>query len=290
MIAVLGCETARELLPSFVDGELVVDRQVEVEAHLRWCRTCAAHVSDLRVIGDALRLRVPASVLEHEMDTELRSRQRDVLSLVKAEQDQAFGARMGRMFEDLHVVWAGLGATLGVFACILLTTSVIWAVDKRASDSLAEIMDALGDPGSERNPMSLDGRVLPPSLAMPDLPDDSPAWGRIPQGDAMFAIATVVTREGRISDYEVLLSHYPASDDGTVMHATNVGASPSKADISYLRNAATRARFAPAQAGGSPVAVSMVWLLARTTVKGSLLPFDFDEFREVRARFNRSRS
>ncbi len=33
--------------------------------------------------------------------------------------------------------------------------------------------------------------------------------------------------------------------------------------------AASRAQFEPARAGGAPVAVSMVWLLAHTTVVGS---------------------
>ena len=44
MIRYIGCETARDLLDAFIDGELGVDAQVMVESHLRWCRTCAARV------------------------------------------------------------------------------------------------------------------------------------------------------------------------------------------------------------------------------------------------------
>ena len=40
MTRYIGCETARELLDEFVDGELPMADQVMVEAHLRWCRTC----------------------------------------------------------------------------------------------------------------------------------------------------------------------------------------------------------------------------------------------------------
>ena len=56
MIPYLGCEHARELLEGFVDGELAMADQVAVESHLRWCRTCAARVEDMRLIGASLRV------------------------------------------------------------------------------------------------------------------------------------------------------------------------------------------------------------------------------------------
>jgi hypothetical protein len=288
MIRVFGCEIARELLPAFVDGELVLEKQVELDVHLRSCRTCAAHIEDLRLIGDALRLRVPKSQPAQETG-ELQRRRGEVLIRVRAEQDQGFGAKIRQVFDDPHVVFAGLGATMGVIGCILLTLSVVSAIGKRASDSLAELIDALSSPaGSERNPMVLDGRVLPPSVAVPELADDSPALRRLPKDDAIFALATVVTREGRISDYELLPSHHPV-EDSNEMRAANVLVIPSKADISYVRDAVKWTRFAPAQSGGTPVAVNMVWLLARTTVKGSPRPFELDELRDQRARPTRGR-
>ena len=56
MIRYLGCDAAREMLQPFVDRELPMAEQVELEAHLRWCETCAARVEDLRLIGAALRV------------------------------------------------------------------------------------------------------------------------------------------------------------------------------------------------------------------------------------------
>ena len=56
MIPYVGCEYAREHLDAFVDGELSVAEQVAVESHLRWCRTCAARVEDLQLIGASIRL------------------------------------------------------------------------------------------------------------------------------------------------------------------------------------------------------------------------------------------
>jgi hypothetical protein len=38
--------------------------------------------------------------------------------------------------------------------------------------------------------------------------------------------------------------------------------------IEKLMDAMSRARFEPAQVAGLPVAVNMVWLVARTTVRG----------------------
>ena len=55
MIPYVGCEHARELLEAFLDGELSVTDQVAVESHLRWCRTCTAHVDDLRLLGGTVR-------------------------------------------------------------------------------------------------------------------------------------------------------------------------------------------------------------------------------------------
>ena len=57
MTPMVGCERARPLLTEFVDGELAVSFQVVVEAHVRVCRTCAAHLEDLQVIGSMLRTR-----------------------------------------------------------------------------------------------------------------------------------------------------------------------------------------------------------------------------------------
>ena len=275
MIPVLGCETTRGMLPGFMDGELSVADQVALEAHLRWCRTCSAHVEDLRIIGESLRLFVPSPSDE---DPALDALQAGVVSRLRVEQDLSWTTYVRHVFDDLHVVWAAVGATVGVFACLLLTVGVIAETDKRASDSLAAIMDALGSPGSDENPMLLDNRMSPPRLAMPVLFDDSPELMRIPKNDAVLALSTVVTREGRIADYS-LLPIQPARGGEGRNGEYRGDAAMTHDETSRLLTAVLPLRFAPAQAGGSPVAVNMVWLLARTTVKGTPRPFDFDEFR-----------
>ena len=134
MIPVLGCETTRGMLHAFMDGELTIAEQVALEAHLRWCRTCAAHVDDLRIIGDSLRLWVPTP---NDEDPALDALQARVVSRRRAERDLCWTTCVRHAFEDLHVVWAAAGATAGVLACLLLTVGVIAETDERASDSLA---------------------------------------------------------------------------------------------------------------------------------------------------------
>src|SRR5690606_26160558 len=137
--------------------------------------------------------------------------------------------------------------------------------DKRATDSLASVIDALGSPGSDRHPLRLDNRVALPRLPMPTWFDDSPEPMHIPEADAVMAFATVVTREGRVAGPEP-----PRADGGRVR------------DMRRRRDAVSNARFAPAHTGGSPVAVNIVWLVARTAVRGTPRPFDFEEGRPRR--------
>ena len=74
--------------------------------------------------------------------------------------------------------------------------------------------------------------------------------------NAMLALSAVVTREGRVQNVEFL----------NPLQAAAIKVRPDV--LVAMLDAASRAEFEPAQAGGSPVAVSMVWLLASTTVRG----------------------
>jgi hypothetical protein len=77
----------------------------------------------------------------------------------------------------------------------------------------------------------------------------------IPAEDAVFALAAVVTREGRVANFELL------SPDES-------------AHVDALLEAVKQSRFTPARTSEGAVAVNVVWLLTRTTVKGSINPND----------------
>jgi hypothetical protein len=74
--------------------------------------------------------------------------------------------------------------------------------------------------------------------------------------DAVLALSAVVTREGRIQNIEMLAAE----------QARALKVKPEV--VLAMLDAASRAQFEPARAGGAPIAVSMVWVLAHTTVVG----------------------
>lgn len=258
MIPYLGCELAREMLQPFIDGELPMAEQVALESHLRWCRVCAAHVDDLRLIGDSIRTGAPIN-LRHEDARVLAGLQAGVLNRIRVERDHSLAVTVRGLFDDWNLFWAGLGATTALVVCLFGTMSVLHAATSdEKPDSLAGIIESLANPGSDSNPMRLDAFVSPPT-AIDDSP--APALDKIPEDEAVFALAAVVTREGRIANYALL-----SERDGP----------QSQKDVTALLDAVARSRFAPAQRGDAPVAVNVVWLLARTTVKGKPLPLDFE--------------
>jgi hypothetical protein len=269
MVPYLGCEHAREMLQAFIDGELCVEEQVAVEAHLRWCVTCTAHVEDLRLIGDSIRL-VAADARSEAHQRDLAVLHGDVLSRVRAEQAQSLSTRVRSLFDDSHLLWAGLGATMALVVCLFGTMSVLHAASAERPDSFAGVLESLANPGSDRNPMLLDGRLIQAPRAV----DDTPSLDQLVEDEAVFALAAVVTREGRISNYEVLASE---RDVEPQLDAAARGPHVTRALDKFARS-----RFTPAEQGvaRAPVAVNMVWLLARTTVKGTHRELDFNTAQE----------
>jgi len=75
---------------------------------------------------------------------------------------------------------------------------------------------------------------------------------------AFFALAAVVTRQGRIASLEVVRSDQPTASD--------------REQILRLLDQVSRARFEPATVGGAPVAARRVWVMAHTTVRAKLPP------------------
>src|SRR5918996_370382 len=123
MIRCLGCDAAREMLQPFVDLELAMEEQVELEGHLRWCDVCTARVEDLRLIGAALRVSAAAPPVHPEDASAMASIQSEVLTRIRAERDESFPVRFREAVADMHFFWA-IGATVALVACVLAVTSV----------------------------------------------------------------------------------------------------------------------------------------------------------------------
>jgi anti-sigma factor RsiW len=257
MIPYLDCRAAQLLLEAFVDGELSVHDQVALESHLRWCSVCAARVEDMQVIGASLRVTSCALRAVDAADESLASVESEVLTRIQTEREQATWARLRSMCIDMRFFWPAVGASFALVACLCVAAAVISVTNAQKPDSLAGMIEMLANPGSDENPMRLDGAMAAPPRAL-----DGAGLESLPDDDAVFALAAVVTREGRVANYEVLFSERAS----VRRHDTAVQTD----DVSSVVNAVKQSRFAPAQAmDGAPVAVNMVWLIARTTVKPS---------------------
>jgi hypothetical protein len=262
MTRYIGCETARDLLDAFVDGELPVADQVMVEAHLRWCTTCSARVEDMSLIGAVVRMGSPAAGSTHVEDRVLATLQESVLSRVSAEHDQSLGVRIRGLFEDMHLLWPALGACCAVLVCLAGASTVLYATSDEHPESLAALISAMSE-SSGQGPLLLDNTVVIPRALdggpMLDIPDD----------EALVTLATIVSSEGRISDYALLLS------EREVVPARSERGRRHQRELNDLLDQVKQSRFEPAQAlTGRKVAVNMVWMIARTTVKGTMRETD----------------
>jgi hypothetical protein len=269
----IGCETARELLDAFMDGELSVDEQVMVESHLHWCRTCACRVEDMRLIGSSLRDGSYATQVEETDLDAVDSIQSGVLLRVHAEQKMSLAVRVRDLFSDMRLLWPALGATTALAICVTGAFLVLhWSTEQRPA-SLAAMISTLSQPGSEDNPLMpysgvrsvdnalesyLDENRVSGGISIPRSLDDGGRFEDIRRAvytgegedgggdDAVIALSAIVTRDGRIANYQML------SEGGREVDAV-------------LAAAVRQSRFAPAQTPeGSKVAVKMVWLIIST--------------------------
>jgi hypothetical protein len=243
----LPCGFVRRRLESFHDGELSVAEHIQVAAHLQDCAACAWEAGALSALGSALRERLAAPPSDA---IDFGSACDAIVARVQAERQQSLPARVGRLFEDMHLVWAGLSATGAMVTCAALLFAIWFLSPPERDDSLAGVLAALAAPGSDRNPVSVDQRMQLPllrsSAAFPDL------TGPAAEEDLVFTLAAVVTREGRIARSTVLSSNHPDRD------------------VLKLMNALNEMRFQPASRSGAPVAVNLVWLVTHTTVRAKI--------------------
>ncbi len=242
------CSGVQRRLSACHDGELPVDEQIAVESHLRECRECGEEAEALRAIGEALRGR--AAAMRPPSSADLTELQADVMSRVRVEHDESVTMQVVRVFDDMRLSFAALGATAATLASILIITGIFYFGPRsERPDSLAAMMETLGATSA-----SVDGILLPRAYPTPE----TPGTVRVNEEDAVFALAAVVTRQGRIANLELVLAEQPTGSD--------------RERVLRLLDDLSRSRFEPARFGGSPVAVNVVLLVAHTTVRGKPLP------------------
>jgi len=269
MTPYVGCEYARERLEGLLDDELCVDEQVLVESHVRWCRTCADRIEDFQLIGTSIRVGPPKVALAREVEPASSAVYSRVMMRMRAERDQAFTVRLREMFADMRLLWPALGATMAVLVCLSVAIGVLKSTSSERPSSLATRLEAM-NPGSEANPLRPDNNARVDryfdkfvdsdragGISIPRVMDDGASVAGIPGEEAMFTMAMVVNREGRITTAEMLNSERGGNNAERALHANEA-----------VLDAVRQSRFAPAQTPiGRTVAVNMVWLIFVTTVQ-----------------------
>ncbi len=253
----LTCAATRRRLHAFHDEELPIADQIAVSAHLDWCDDCAGTLAELRALGSRLRAAVPGrEPLTNEEDTSLQAA---VLSRIDAEHAASFTAQLREMFEDMHLVYAGIGATAAACVCLLIMLGMMRYATTERPDSMDAMIKVLASPGSNLNPVS----PIQPGIQMPRALDET--FSRVTTtnavtvgGDSIIMFAAVVTREGTIDNLALL---YPGGG--------RVGNGSQPKAVEDFMDAVSKARFKPARMDGNPVAVNMVWMMAHTTVRAA---------------------
>jgi hypothetical protein len=240
----LSCVATRRRLSAYYDGELPVAEQVAVDGHLRGCRACAGELSILREVGDVLRAKSAAATTCAPGLDDLEA---DVLSRLSAEREESVSAQVSRAFQDMRLSLAALCSTGATLVSALLVVGIFYfAPQPERPDSLAGMMEALGAPA-----IGMDSRILSPRSSGSDpVVDDL-----VSEEDEVFALAAIVTRNGRVVSPEVLSSQSSEAE---------------RARVNRLLDEISRARFEPATMGGTAVSVKTVLVLARTTVRAKM--------------------
>ena len=247
-MTLLTCAAVRRRLAAYHDRELPVPELIAIEAHVKDCPPCARELRDLQSVGDALRLAAAPGPAD-----DWTGLAPGVISRMRAEANEAWSARAGRLFEDLHLVWIGLASTAATFLCGAVVLGMLHFASPERQDSLVNVIAVMAaPPGSDLNPMRLE-----PGMQLPSLPLTGGLVGdtlesRTSQQDMVLALSAVVTREGRVSGLSVLSNDHE------------------RQNVTELLKAISEGRLEPAQLAGAPVAVNLVWLVAHTTVRGKI--------------------
>lgn len=233
------CATVVDRLEAFHDGELTIDERVAIQNHLGECVSCNLTAQELAALTAGFRDLASQTAEADATDTSRVTAH--VIESLRVEETLSIRAQVAEWFQDMHLVWAGLGATVATMICVVGSASVLHAANQERPNSMARAISVLASPGSNDNPLRLDYSMFPPR-AVSDEPFE------MSEEDTEYALSAVVSREGRVQGVEVL--------------------NPTTRRVNAMLNEAYRMQFAPALDRGDAVAVSVVWLVANTTVKG----------------------
>jgi hypothetical protein len=179
-----------------------------------------------------------------------------VVNRLKAEQEASFLARVRDMFDDIRLVYAGLGAAAATVVCVVIMLGMMRFATSERPDSLAAIVNLLSTPlecetGAENADVSgcrerWEGRFQRANESA--------------EQDSVFALDAVVSHQtGRLTSLQTLMAHRHASDGQAQM-------------IEGLLDSVSRSRLVGVPAVRVPVAVNMLWMVEHATVRAGKQP------------------
>ena len=248
----LTCTAARRRLNAFHDGELPISDQIGVSAHLEWCDDCAAALADMRdvalVVQTGSHRRAAMTNEEAAVFTAV------VVSRMKAERQASIGTRVQLLFEDMHFVYAGLGAACATLVCVAIMLGMMRFATNERPDSLAAIVTVLA------TPLECEPGVDPSASPCHE------RWtGRFQRAnesaeqDAVFTLESIVTRQGRLASLELLRGgRHAAATDAKLVEG--------------LLDVVSRARLELPQNPPLSDLARMIWWVEHATVRASSKP------------------
>jgi hypothetical protein len=254
----LTCAATRRRLQAFHDGELAVGDQIAVSAHLEWCDGCAAELGDLRTVATALRSLVPERLtLTHEEAAVFNA---TVVNRLEVENDASFLAHLHEMFDDMHFVYAGFGAAAATALCVVIMLGMMRFATAGRPDSLAALVNVMATPLECESGSDL----AEASGCRARWAERFQRANESAEQDTVFALESVVTRQGRVANLEALraVRHRPAGGQVEL--------------IEGLLDAVSRSRLDAAQGLGTPEPSNMLWLVQHATVRANKPPVALD--------------
>jgi hypothetical protein len=249
----LTCAATRRRLQAFHDHELAVADQIAVGSHLEWCDECAARLDELQEMRSALHALVPrTSVLTHEDAAGFTAA---VVGRMKAENERSLLVLLRSAFDDLHFVYAGVGATVATVACLMIMLGMMrFATNEQRPDSLAAIVSMLATPLE----CEVGNDPLDASICRERWIERFQRANELAEQDAVFTLEAVLTQQGRLENLSLMRASRRHAATGQVKL------------IEGLLDAVTRSRLESGQTQPLPSSVNnMLWLVERQTVRAS---------------------
>jgi len=249
----LNCAATRRRLNAYHDRELGISEQIAVSSHLEWCDDCAEALGDMRAVSRVLQTTGHGrGAMTNE---EAAAFNTAVVSRVRAERQVSLTTQVQALFEDMHLVYAGVGAAAAALVSIVIMLSMMRFATNERPDSLAAIVNVLA------TPLECEPGVDPSASACHE------RWsGRFQRAnesaeqDAIFALESMITRHGRLASLELLRGgrHQTTAADAYL--------------VERLLDVVSRARLEPAQAAPLSDLGRMVWWVEHATVRATPKP------------------